>query len=104
MSVAQYGFNEKEDLSFLGPKRTRTVLHKFSLTSALNNFTDRYDHYQIYQIVSDWAQSEKGKWCCENATELTLHKHMDSVYLTLNHIITGMLTEKQLTFFNIKFS
>jgi hypothetical protein len=101
MSVAQYGFNDREDLSYLGPKRTKMILHRFALDSNLNNFGDRFDHYHH---LTEWATSDKGKWCCENATEMTLHKQMDASSLMMHYLITGMLTEKQLTFFTIKFS
>ena len=101
MSIAQYGFNEREDLSFLGPKRTKMVLHRFSLDVHLNNFPLDSDHFKY---LMDWVKTDKGKWCCENATELTMHRQMDPAMLLMNHLITGMLTEKQQTFFTIKFS
>lgn len=101
MSVAQYGYDRKEDLSYLGPKRTKIILHRFSLDTGLNNFAK--DNFDCYDVISEWTQTEKGKWCCENATELTLHRNMDPVTLTMQHAIIGMLTEKQQTFFTIKF-
>ena len=87
MSVAQYGFNDKEDLTYLGPRRTRLVLHQFvSESEFVINFTGTHDRHQL---ILDWSQSEKGKWCCENATELTLHRQMDHTSLIVQNIVTG---------------
>jgi hypothetical protein len=51
----------------------------------------------------DWTKTDQGRWCCENATELSLHTHQDIASFTINYAITGMLTEKQQTFYRLKF-
>jgi hypothetical protein len=85
-------------LNFLIPSRTRVVLHRFSLIEETIHLEPNYLEYII-----DWTKTDQGRWCCENATEISLHTHQDIAAFTINYAITGMLTEKQQTFYRLKF-
>ena len=86
-------------LPFLMPARTKIVLYRFSLPEGTIHAEPDYIKH-----ILDWTKTDQGKWCCNNATEITLHTHQDISSFTIKYAITGMLTEKQQTFYRIKFS
>ena len=59
---------------------------------------------EIYMAepIYKWQQTEIGKWCMENATDLQYHTNMDPMTMGYKVIITGILSGKHLTYFLLK--
>lgn len=94
-------FLKVTSLEFLAATRSEKILHKFDISPV--------DQLRPDDKVTDnlvvWRDSEKGKWCCENATDLQLVQgYEDHLHLTVTYAIIGKLTEKQITYFNLKFT
>jgi hypothetical protein len=75
---------------------TRYVLHRFTLNDC--------DDPEIYmaQPIYEWQQTPAGKWCMEKATELEYHTQMDYQNMGYCVAITGYLSGKNATFWELK--
>ena len=74
------------------------ILHEF-------NMADVEDPYLYAAFpISEWQQTEMGKWVMENVTEEPVF-HVQSNFDTMGYrvIITGKLNAKAETFFRLKF-
>lgn len=97
-------FEKITTLNFLSAPRTETILYKFVLAEFEVTISRRLEDI-VGSRLSEWLRSEKGKWCYDNATEIQLIQgYQDYNRTTITCAITGKLTEKQLTYFNLKFS
>lgn len=77
-------------------ERRKVVLHEFRMSDC--------EDIEIYiaQPIYEWQQTELGKWCMENATDLQYHTQMDAMTMGYRIIITGILSGKHLTYFLLK--
>ena len=75
---------------------TTLILHEFKLGDV-----DDVELYVAHPIYA-WQQTEKGKWCMENAYDLTWHTMLDEHSLGYRITITGKLTEKNLTYYMLQ--
>lgn len=77
-------------------ERRKVLLHSFTMGDV--------EDVEIYmaQPIYEWQQTELGKWCMENATDLQYQIQTD--YNTMGHrvVITGILSGKKLTYFLLK--
>lgn len=54
--------------------------------------------------IREWEQSEKGRWCLENCEgEMTMISRPDSMMYGYEVAIQGELSDKNLTYFRLKF-
>lgn len=60
---------------------------------------------QLYaeQAAYDWLQTDMGKWCQENVTDVLLESHVDYDSFYPVYLITGQLTESQYAYFLMKY-
>ena len=77
-------------------ERRKVVLHKFRMGDV--------EDPELYaaQPIYEWQQTEIGKWCMENATDLEYHTNIDHVTMGYSVAITGILSGKHLTYFLLK--
>ena len=74
------------------------ILHEFTMG-------DCEDPYLYAAMpISEWQQTEKGKWIMENVTEPPVF-HVSSDLTTFGHLvtITGKLNPEAETFFRLKY-
>lgn len=50
----------------------------------------------------NWQQTEQGKWCMQNASDLTWHTGLDPARLGYTVTVVGKLTEKDFTYHQLK--
>lgn len=74
----------------------KVVLHKFRMSDVED--PDIYAAQPIYE----WQQTELGKWCMENATDLEYHIQPDYVTFGYEVAITGWVSGKHATFWALK--
>lgn len=89
----------KPTYHFVGDKveeRRKVLLHEFRISDS--------EDVEIYmaQPIYEWQQTEIGKWCMKNATDLEYQTNMDPMSMNYRVIITGVLTGKNLTYFLLK--
>ena len=77
-------------------ERRKVVLHEFRMGDCED------PELYLAQPVYEWQQTEIGKWCMDNATDLQYHTNIDHLTLGYRVVITGILTGKQLTYFLLK--
>lgn len=76
---------------------TKVTFHTFSIGDCEDPVL-----YAAYPI-SEWQQTEKGKWCCDNAEgEIVLHTFADPITFGYKAIISGSLNDKNLTYYKLK--
>jgi hypothetical protein len=77
-------------------ERRKVLLHEFRMADC--------EDPEIYlaQPVYEWQQTEIGRWCMENATQLEYHHNLDPATMGYRVVITGILTGKHLTYFLLK--
>lgn len=77
-------------------ERRKVVLYEFRMGDC--------EDIEIYiaQPIYEWQQTDIGKWCMKNATQLEYHHNLDHSTMGYKVIITGILTGKQLTYFLLK--
>jgi hypothetical protein len=77
-------------------ERRKVVLHKFRMGDV--------EDPELYaaQPIYEWQQTEIGKWCMENATDLEYHTNIDHATMGYSVAITGILSGKHLTYFLLK--
>jgi hypothetical protein len=78
-------------------ERHRVLLHEFKLSGDCEDI-------EIYMAepIYNWQQTEIGKWCMENATDLSYQSQIEHHSISYRVAITGTLTPKQLTYFLLK--
>jgi hypothetical protein len=99
--------NTEEKMSWLGKptyhivgekvvERRKVLLHKFRMGDC--------EDPELYaaQPIYEWQQTEIGKWCMENATDLEFHTNIDQMTMGYSVAITGILSGKHLTYFLLK--
>jgi hypothetical protein len=77
-------------------ERRKVVLHEFTMSDC--------EDPELYaaQPIYEWQQTEIGKWCMENATDLQFHTNIDHSTLGYRVVITGVVSGKHLTYFLLK--
>lgn len=77
-------------------QRHRITLHEFTMMDC--------EDPEVYlaEPVYEWQQTEIGKWCMQNATDLQHLHRMDHMTMGYHVAITGTLTDKQITYFLLK--
>lgn len=76
----------------------KVVLHKFTIGDVEEPF--------LYAAgpIHEWQQTEKGRWCLENCEgEMTMFSQPDSMMYGYQVVIQGELSDKNLTYFRLKF-
>ncbi|MDA7834242.1 hypothetical protein N9A25_00405 [bacterium] len=60
---------------------------------------------EIYMAspIYEWQQTPEGKWCMENGTDLEYHVNADPMTFGYKVIITGKLSGKDATFWQLKY-
>ena len=79
-----------------GEVRERYVLHKFKMGDV-----EDVDIY-VAQPIYEWQQTDHGKWCMKNATDLEYHTQHDYASMGYEIAITGYLSGKHATFYALK--
>jgi hypothetical protein len=79
-----------------GEVREKYKLHEFTMGDV--------EDVEVYmaQPIYEWQQTPAGKFCMENATEITHHTWLDLPTYTTRVVITGYLSGKQATFWALK--
>ena len=77
-------------------ERRKVLLHEFRMSDC--------DDVEIYMAepIYKWQQTDLGKWCMENATDLQFQTQVDPMTMGHRVIITGILSGKHLTYFLLK--
>lgn len=77
-------------------RKIRTVLHSFSMG-------DVEDPY-LYAAspIHEWQQTEQGKWVTDHVTDGEFHCVPDSMTYGFRVVISGELSEKDYTFYKLK--
>lgn len=75
----------------------KVIVHKFSLGDV--------DDPEIYaaQPIYEWQQTEAGKWVMENSVDTYWLKHNDYQSYSLQYKIVATLTEKDATYYALKY-
>ena len=78
-------------------EKHKIVLRRFSLGD--------YEDQEIYaqQVVYEWLQTDTGKWCKENASDILLESYVEYDSFYIEYMITGQLTESQYAYFLMKY-
>jgi hypothetical protein len=77
----------------------RVVVHRFRVSDS--------DDVEIYaaEPIWQWQQSEAGKWVMEHAVESPVwQRQLDLTSLSHEFVITAKLTEKDYTFWTLKWT
>jgi hypothetical protein len=75
---------------------TRYVLHEFTVGD-----TDNIEVY-LRHPLREWEQTPAGKFCMDKATEITYHTTFDQMTYAHRVAVTGYLSGKNATFWELK--
>lgn len=75
----------------------KVILHRFSVGDVEEPY--------LYAApkISEWQLTEQGRWCMENCEgEMVMHTRPDDVMWGYEVVIQGELSDKNLTYFKLK--
>jgi hypothetical protein len=85
--------------SKISMKTSKVMMHKFSMGDV--------EDPMIYaaEPIHKWQQSEKGKWCIDNAVgEIVFYSQANVVNFGYDIVIVGELSEADLTYFKLRWA
>jgi len=68
----------------------------------LSFYVDPADLNAAQVILDEWKSSEQGSWIMNYVKDLELHKNMDMAKYLMRYVVTGKLSDKDKTFYYLR--